>query len=130
MDLISLSTLVTLITQSAAGEAGKTAWANLRTLTRRMLGHDQHANTALEKAQHATPDGALELAGQLVQAAAANPDFSRLLRVWMTEASQATGHTTAVINTIGGNARIQGHVVQTGEIGTLHIVHDRPNTSA
>jgi len=119
MDPISLSTLVGLIAKSAAGEAGKTAWHTLTTLTRRALG-GSHAETALEQAKDGAPDSAMDLAGRLVQAAGADPQVAHLIHAWITQTQQALDAGT-VTNTITGDARIRGDVVQARDIGTVHF---------
>ena len=120
MDSISLSTLVGLITQSAAGAAGKSAWETLAGLASRAFGGRQRADAALRKAKDGESGGALELAGYLVQAAAIDPDLARLLRTWISETESAK-NAEIVINTISGSARITGHVVQARDIGSVHI---------
>ena len=120
MDPVSLSMLVGLITKSAAGEAGKSAWQTLVGMVRHAFGSREQTEIALRKASDADPDGALELAGYLVQAAAADPELGRMLRTWISEAESAT-HTGTVINAIGGSARIHGNVVQARDIDTVHL---------
>ena len=132
MDPISVSTLVGLITQSAAGEAGKSAWEGLAGLARRVFDRPNDGAAALERAKEGDQDSALDLAGLLVQRAAADPHFAGLLRIWMIQTHQA-GASGSLTNAIGGNARIRGNVVQARDIGTVRPAADsrgqlKPNT--
>lgn len=120
MDSISLSTLITLITQSAAGEAGKSAWEGLIALTRRAFGHEQRAEAALQAAKAGGPAGALDLAGHLMQRATDDPELMRFLRTWMTEAKRFTATDGVTVNTISGDAHLRD-AVQARDVGTIHL---------
>lgn len=124
MDPISLSALVALITKSAAGEAGKSAWEGLVGLARRAFGHGPQAEAALRGTEEGDRDAALDLAGRLVQSAAADPELDGLLRSWIARAREAPG-TGNVTNNFGGNARVHGDVVQARDIGTVNLGRDR-----
>ncbi|MFI9637155.1 hypothetical protein ACIHAX_31115 [Nocardia sp. NPDC051929] len=119
MDPISLSVLLALITQAAAGEAGKSAWNGLARLTRRAFGDEHRADRALQRAQD-DRDGAIDLAGHLMNGAAADPVLADLIRTWIDHTQQAAADE-AVINTIGGQAQVHGHVVQARDIGNVQL---------
>ena len=129
MEPISLSALVALITQAAAGEAGKGAGDGLIALVRRAIGHGSHAQSALDRSREGDQSATLDLAGRLVQGAAADPEFDHLLRAWMAEV-QRQSSSQAVLNGIGGNARIHGDVVQAGQIGTVNLGRGPGGTAA
>lgn len=118
MDPISLSTLLGLITQSAAGEAGKSAWEGMAGLARRAFGHGRQAEAALQQAKDGDQGGTLDLAGRLVQAAATDPELARLLQAWITETQRAAAQRP-VTNTISGHARIRGTIIQAGHIDSV-----------
>ncbi|MGH3630595.1 MAG: hypothetical protein ACRDRL_24535 [Sciscionella sp.] len=122
MDPISLSTLVGLITQSAAGQAGKSAWDGLTELTRRAFRHGSSVEVALQQAKAGGPESVLELAGHLVQGAAADPDLADLLRAWIAQVQQVSDG--AVNNTISAGARARD-VVQARDVGTIHFGGNR-----
>src|SRR6266568_5098394 len=125
MDPISLSVLLGLITKSAAGEAGKSAWAGLTRLTRRAFGDQEHAERALQQAQD-EHEGAVDLAGQLMSSATADPELADLIRAWIGQTQQAAADE-AVINTISGQAQICGHAIQARDIGSVQLGgHDNP----
>ncbi|WP_431955803.1 hypothetical protein [Nocardia lijiangensis] len=119
MDPISLSVLLALITHAAAGEAGKSAWNGLARLTRRAFGDEARAERALEQAQN-DHDGAVDLAGHLMNSAADDPVLADLLRTWIGHTQQAAADE-AVVNTISGQAQVHGHAVQARDIGSVHL---------
>lgn len=90
LDPISLGALVALITQSAAGEAGKSAWEGLGTLARRAFRHEQRAEAALQAVREGLPAAPLDLAGHLIQRAVGDPELMGLLHAWMSETQQIT----------------------------------------
>lgn len=118
MDPISISTLVTLITQSAAEEAGKSSWEGLGALARRAFRHGPHADAALRAAKEAAPAGVLDLAGYILQEAAADPQLAGLLRAWIRQTQQTAATAGDVANTISGRAR---DVVQGRDINTINF---------
>ncbi|PPJ00193.1 hypothetical protein C5E51_35450 [Nocardia nova] len=119
MDPISIGLLLGLITKSAAGEAGKSAWKGLSQLARRAFGDETQAELALEKAQD-HDEGARDLAGYLMSRAAADPDLADILRTWIDHTQQAATEE-GVINTISGQAQIRGHAIQARDIGNITL---------
>ncbi|MEV5413753.1 hypothetical protein AB0K60_33615 [Thermopolyspora sp. NPDC052614] len=110
MEPIVIPTLAAIISAAvggAAGEAGKSAWASLTALVRRLLGHDREAVEAVERPDAHSPD---ELARLLADRAAADPGFGRSLAAWMARAEPAA----RTVNTISGD--VSGNVVQAGDI--------------
>ncbi|WP_120045306.1 hypothetical protein [Nocardia panacis] len=114
-----MSVLLGLIVKAAAGEAGKNAWKGLAQLARRAFGENEQAERALQRAQD-DPDGAVDLAGQLIGSAATDPDLADLIRTWIGR-TQHAATDEAVINTISGQAQIHGHAVQARDIGSVQL---------
>jgi hypothetical protein len=114
MDPISAQALATLIAQAAAGEAGKSTWNGLLALARRAFGRSHPARAAIEQAAAGDHAAAERAAEQLVAQASADPAVAEALRAWMAEART---HAAEVTNTISGEARIEGNVVQARDIG-------------
>lgn len=113
MDPLTVDGLTALIVQAAAGEAGKGAWSGLLALTRRAFKRSHSAQDALEQAATGDHAAAAQAAEHLIAQARVDPAIAEALRAWMTESLAGTGQ---VRNTISGEARIHGSVVQARDI--------------
>ncbi|WP_436758137.1 hypothetical protein [Streptosporangium sp. V21-05] len=113
MDPTVLAAIISALIGGAAGEAGKNAWASLATLARHRFGRDSTEVAALEQA---TSDSPQEVAGILVDRARSDPEFGESLASWTSETDRIIRQSSDVSNTIGGDARIHGNVVQTGTV--------------
>lgn len=92
-----LTTALTKLVGTAAGEAGTMAWDALKGLITR------HRGTAPE--QPTTPEAVAKLAEQLAADAAANPAFAQELNAWQMSVNGSDN----VVNTVTGNV---GKLVQ------------------
>lgn len=83
-------------------------------------------SVAAEKAKTGDQAAALDLAGDLVQQSAADAELARMVRHWITEATDAVagGAGSTVTNVISGHARIHGDVVQARDIGSVRFGRD------
>jgi len=113
MDPISVDALAALILQAAAGESGKSAWNGLLSLARRAFKRSHAAQGALEQAATGDQAAAAQAAEHLLAQSRLDPAVAAALRAWMTEAGAHAGDVT---NTISGQARIHGNVVQARDI--------------
>ena len=113
MDPIPMDALTALIVRAAAGEAGKTSWAALQALVRRVFKRSDAAQRALEQAATGDHRAATQAAEHLVEQARLEPAAAEALRAWMTQALAQAGEVT---NTVSGEAQIQGNVVQARDI--------------
>lgn len=113
MDPISMDALAALIARAAAGEAGKTTWAALVGLARHAFKRSHAAQQALEQAAAGDHQAATQAAEHLVAQARLDPAVAEALQAWMNEALARAGGVT---NSVSGEARIQGAVVQARDI--------------
>ncbi len=113
MDPLSVDALTALIVRAAAGEAGKGAWSGLLALARRAFKRSHSAQNALEQAATGDHTAAAQTAEHLIAQARLDPAVAEALRAWMTETLEHAGQVT---NTISGEARIHGNVVQARDI--------------
>ncbi|MEE4593888.1 hypothetical protein V2J94_18665 [Streptomyces sp. DSM 41524] len=134
MDPVTAGALVTAVNAAvsgAGGEAGRRALESFGTLVRRVLRRGE-GEPAGDPGPAGEPDlggpdpggpdpvaipyddGARlrQLADLLVERARQDPEFGRDLAAWMREHGESAGEAGAVHNSIGGNARITGPVVQ------------------
>ncbi|MFE5122222.1 hypothetical protein [Streptomyces sp. NPDC056669] len=118
MDPVTAGALVTAVNAAvsgAGGEAGRRALESFGTLVRRVLRRGE-GEPAGEPEPVAIPydDGERlsQLAELLVERARQDPEFGRDLASWMREHGEAAGEAGAVHNSIAGDARITGPVVQ------------------
>jgi hypothetical protein len=105
------------LTESMAGEAGRTMWESLVATVRRLARRDE-ARRSLQ-AVEAAGGGAKEAqqaADVLRQEAAANPDFEAALVAWLRAAANVANVDSAVTNIVAGSAQIRGPVIQTNSI--------------
>ncbi|ASQ94909.1 hypothetical protein [Streptomyces sp. 11-1-2] len=120
MDPVTAGALVTAVNAAvsgAGGEAGRRALESFGTLVRRVLRRgDGEGEPAGEPEPVAIPydDGERlrQLADLLVERARQDPEFGRDLASWMREHGEAAGEAGAVHNSIAGDARITGPVIQ------------------
>ncbi|RJL31000.1 hypothetical protein [Bailinhaonella thermotolerans] len=113
MDATALAAIISALAGGAAGEAGKSAWNSLTALVRRRFGDD---SAELERRP---PD---EAAAGLVWRAGADPEFGEALAEWMRDASALVQQRRDVTNTISGDARVTGPVIQAGDIhGSINL---------
>ncbi|MFD5388771.1 hypothetical protein ACFWMG_28320 [Streptomyces sp. NPDC127074] len=118
MDPVTAGALVTAVNAAvsgAGGEAGRRALESFGTLVRRVLRRGE-GEPAGEPEPVAIPydDGERlrQLAELLAERARQDPEFGRDLASWMREHGEAAGEAGAVHNSIAGDARITGPVVQ------------------
>ncbi|GAA1703743.1 hypothetical protein [Streptomyces yatensis] len=118
MDPVTAGALVTAVNAAvsgAGGEAGRRALESFGTLVRRVVRRGE-GEPAGEPEPVAIPydDGERlrQLAELLVERARQDPEFGRALASWMREHGPRGGEAGAVHNTVSGNARITGPVVQ------------------
>ncbi|MBU3868271.1 hypothetical protein KN815_30745 [Streptomyces sp. 4503] len=118
MDPVTAGALVTAVNAAASGaggEAGRRALESFGALVRRVLRRGE-GEPAGEPEPVAIPydDGERlrQLADLLVERARQDPEFGRDLASWMREHGEAAGEAGAVHNSIAGDARITGPVVQ------------------
>ncbi|SEG79918.1 hypothetical protein SAMN05444920_104769 [Nonomuraea solani] len=109
----ALAVVVSAIIGGAAGEAGKGAWTSLTTLVRRRFGSDAQAVATLEQFNTHSPE---EITKVLVGHANADSEFEVALTEWTNDTIRLIRHTHDVSNSIGGEARISGPVIQAGDV--------------
>lgn len=85
-------------------------------LGRRVLGRTPATESALQKA-HQSNDGAVDLAGELFQAAIQDPQLLAAVRAWMTTSAEHNDGTVVNFNN-GGTVGFQAGTI-TG--GTVHV---------
>lgn len=117
-----LTSLVTGVLSSAAGEAGQRAWHALSELIHRTFATGDPTTRALSQVELIAEDPQMvdAMAGVLCQrlsdAARHDPDFAPLLDAWMTDADRVVragpGGQDTVTNTVEGNAHVDGPLVQ------------------
>ncbi|MBR7828170.1 hypothetical protein KDK95_17770 [Actinospica sp. MGRD01-02] len=107
----ALATLVLSSVNTAANaasqEAGKQLWQGLVALVRRAR---REPNAEVE------PAHAQALAAILVTTASRDPQFAADLRSWIEQAAQLTPTSGDTSNSISGDARVAGNVVQARDI--------------
>jgi hypothetical protein len=98
---------------SAANEAGRQAWESLLALWRRVRGSE-----ALETVEDpANPEQVQVLTGEVTEEYRRNSAFASELTQWAQQFSLTTeSDHSASHNTIFGNARINGPVVQARDV--------------
>jgi hypothetical protein len=124
-----LTSLVTGVLGGAAGEAGKEAWGRLTRLVRGRFDRDDPTTRALEQVDLVSGDQQMVeavggiLAQRLSDSAERDKRFSADLAAWMGEASRVIniGGDGDVTNTISGDAKIGGSVVQGRDFGTVNL---------
>ncbi|MFG6198632.1 hypothetical protein [Nonomuraea sp. JJY05] len=117
--IATLAAVVSAIAGGAAGEAGKSAWGSLTALVRRRFGTDAAVTAALEQAGTRSPE---ETTRVLVDHADADAEFQRSLADWAGETARLLQYKHDVSNTISGNARVTGTVIQAGDIsGSINL---------
>lgn len=109
----TLAVIVSAIIGGAAGEAGKHAWTSLATLVSRRFDNEAHAAAALEQFDTQSPE---EIVKVLVDHANSDADFEMELAKWTNDTICLIQHRRDVSNTIGGDARISGPVIQAGNV--------------
>ncbi|SDH03387.1 hypothetical protein SAMN05421505_110183 [Sinosporangium album] len=120
MDPTALAAIVSALIGGVAGEAGRSAWTSLATLVRRRFGGESRAVAALESAESASD--AEEITGILVEEAQADQRFAEELASWARQAGAVVHQRQEVTNTISGDARISGPVIQAGNVfGGIHL---------
>ncbi len=119
MDPALIATLVSALAGGVAGEVGKSAWASLSSLVRRRFGPTSGELAAVESA---TPSSAPEISALLIDRARTDPDFHQALTEWATETAQIIRQSHDVTSTISGHARVQGNVIQAGDVfGSINL---------
>ncbi|MEQ4716038.1 hypothetical protein [Nonomuraea sp. B19D2] len=115
----TLAAVISAIVGGAAGEAGKNAWTSLTALIRRRFGDDVAVTSAIERAESRPPEETAEI---IAAHAAADPSFQEALDRWTVETARLIQSKHDVSNTISGNARITGPVLQAGDVfGSINL---------
>jgi hypothetical protein len=109
----ALATTVVPLVSGAAGEAGKQAWTSLAAFVRARFGREA-ASVAAAEALERQPDSAHgeELAARLVRLAEQDSEFSEWLNTWFRDVAPLVDQRSSVVNTVSGQARISGGMVQ------------------
>ncbi|MBL1069064.1 hypothetical protein [Streptomyces sp. 7-21] len=117
MDLEAAIALAGAAANSAAGEAGASAWRALVSLARRLTGRAEAEPAAPE------PEDRDALVAMIAARAREDDAFAAALREWAeTHREELAPSQTTVHNTISGGATVHGPVIQTKEIhGGLHF---------
>ncbi|MFC7592060.1 hypothetical protein ACFQYP_56330 [Nonomuraea antimicrobica] len=114
-----MAAVISAIIGGAAGEAGKGAWTSLTTLVRRRFGDDDTVTAAIERAETRPVE---ETAQIIANYATDDPAFAEELRRWSAESARLVQSKHDVSNTISGDARITGPVLQTGDVfGSINL---------
>lgn len=123
----ALIAAVNAVVSGAGGEAGRRALEGLSALSRRVLrrgGGDPAADPGADPAGAPAGDGEpvtipyddpeqlRRLAELLVERARQDPELSRDLAAWMSRYGTPSGEAGAVHNSISGDSRITGPVIQ------------------
>ncbi|MCC4318946.1 hypothetical protein [Streptomyces malaysiensis] len=118
MDPVTAGALVTAVNAAASGaggEAGRRALESFGALVRRVLRRGE-GEPAGEPEPVAIPyddgDRLRQLADLLVERARRDPEFGRDLAAWMREHGEPAGAAGTVHNSVSGDARITGPVIQ------------------
>jgi hypothetical protein len=121
-DPLSVPALVAVITAvfaGTAGEAGANAWNSLVSLVRRTFGPGSEEDLEdLEDLVEDVPDASSveTLARQLAARALTDNAFADALRSWAVSALPVSGGEGSVTNTVSGEARVDGGLVQARDI--------------
>ncbi|WP_261564543.1 hypothetical protein [Frankia gtarii] len=117
LDPLSVPALAAVLSAVLAGttsEAGSAAWRALIGLVRRSFGMGPvQERIVRDDLNSADVD---VLARELSERAGSDPTFAAALRRWSAEASAFTGKNDSVTNQIGGEALVEGDVVQARDI--------------
>ncbi|MEO3859317.1 hypothetical protein [Acrocarpospora sp. B8E8] len=113
MDPTLIAALISAVAGGVAGEVGKNAWTSLASLVRRRFGDGSRELAAVEAA---SPETAPDVSGLLVERARADAGFSEALTSWASQTAQVIGPSHDITNNIGGDARFQGPVIQSGDV--------------
>ncbi|MBL1118924.1 hypothetical protein JK364_42165 [Streptomyces sp. 110] len=125
MDPVTTGALVAAVNAAvsgAGGEAGRRALDSFGALVRRVLRRGEGEPAGEPDPEPGGPDPVAipyddgvrlrQLADLVVERARQDPEFGRDLAAWMREHGEPAGEAGAVHNSIGGNARITGPVIQ------------------
>ncbi|GAA0399116.1 hypothetical protein Acor_21400 [Acrocarpospora corrugata] len=110
MDPTVLVALISAVLGGAAGEAGKGAWTSLTSLVRQRFGKDSAELAVLDS------ESAPEITAVLTERAQSDAGFDEELTSWAATTTRVIQQSHNVSNTISGNARIQGTVIQAGDL--------------
>ncbi|MDT0546777.1 MULTISPECIES: hypothetical protein [Streptomyces] len=123
----ALIAAVNAVVSGAGGEAGRRALEGLSALSRRVLrrgaadpGADPAGDPGADPAgdgepvtiPYDDPEQLRRLAELLVERARQDPELSRDLAAWMSRYGTPSGEADAVHNSVSGDARITGPVIQ------------------
>ncbi|MFD8864788.1 MULTISPECIES: hypothetical protein [unclassified Streptomyces] len=126
MDPLTAGALIAVVS-GAGGEAGRRALEGLSALSRRVLrrgaadpGADPAGDPGADPAgdgepvtiPYDDPEQLRRLAELLVERARQDPELSRDLAAWMSRYGTPSGEAGAVHNSVSGDARITGPVIQ------------------
>ncbi|WP_155357320.1 hypothetical protein [Acrocarpospora macrocephala] len=124
MDPTLIAALISAVAGGVAGEVGKNAWTSLASLVRRRYGDHSRELAAVEAAspESASSETAPDISGLLVEWARTDADFGEALTTWAAQTAETIGQSHDIANTISGDARIQGTVIQAGDVfGSITI---------
>ena len=116
----ALAATITALLDSAAGEAGKSAWATLTAATRRLLGSASCEATTIAKVDeaaiapqaHDLPAASAQAAEVLLALAQRDHDFAELLTAWQANSTTIVSTTSNTANNVFGS--VGGNSVQLG----------------
>jgi hypothetical protein len=119
----ALAATITALFDSAAGEAGKSAWATLSAAAARLLGRTSSEATTIARVDeaaiapqtHDLPAASAQAADILLALAHRDHDFAELLAAWHADPTVSIHDASTVTNTVSG--QVNGPVIQ------LHTNH-------
>jgi hypothetical protein len=116
----ALVATITAVLAGTASEAGADLWHSLVDLVRRTFGVGSRERELVESdlTDEEEPDAESvdSLSRHLADRARIDPDFAAALRSWTSSAQPAPGGDGSVTNIVGGNARIDGGLLQARDV--------------
>jgi hypothetical protein len=110
----SIAAAISALVTGAGGQAGENAWQNLAALVRRTFGRGSPPDRIVSGEYDV---GVVEaLSRELASRAASDPTFADALRSWMSNVPSSEVGGGEVYNVIGGEAYVEGNVVQTRDV--------------
>lgn len=132
MDIATLTAVLLAIAGGVGSGVGEGLWTALRSLVQRAArtSHELQESAA-HVANAETQFAALEmqpqdqrraqaLASTLLTSAADDPEFRNVLEVWWEQALPVR-REGMVTNSISGDSRIMGNVIQARDVGTINL---------
>ncbi|ORT49025.1 hypothetical protein KBI5_14870 [Frankia sp. KB5] len=116
----ALVATITAVLAGTASEAGAHVWNSLVDLVRRTFGAGSRERELVESdltdEEDADAESVDDLARHLAARALLDPDFADALRSWTTSAQSTPTGDGSVTNIVGGNARIDGGLLQARDV--------------